>query len=112
MSFKALVYAYVIGGFTFIPLVIIALISFTIYTSVPVGDLDPSKENKGNVELDSEKKTPKEAEPPAATQLPTSDGNDIPRTRKGWLTMRRTFEESTFDGSYVTLVRSFLDARS
>jgi hypothetical protein len=26
--------------------------------------------------------------------------------------MRRTFEESTFDGSYVTLVRSFLDARS
>lgn len=113
MSFKALVYAYVLGGFTFIPLVIVALISFTIYTSVPVGELENSKDINANLELDSEKKKQDGAEnAPAINPMPPSDGNDIPRTRKGWLTMRRTFEESTFDGSYVTLVRSFLDARS
>ena len=113
MSFRALVYAYVLGGFTFIPLVIIALITFTIYTSVPVGDLDTSKEDKTSLRSDLEKKTQNEVTEPLAAAKPLpSDTNDTPRTRKGWLTMRRTFEESTFDGSYVTLVRSFLDARS
>ncbi|KAH8997443.1 hypothetical protein EDB92DRAFT_1839782 [Lactarius akahatsu] len=73
MSFKALVYAYVIGGLTFIPVLILFVIAYTIYTSVPVNDAD---------------------------------------TRRGWLTMRRTFEEVTFDGSYVTLMKSFLDSRS
>lgn len=114
MSLKALVYAYVLGGFTFIPLVIVALIGFTIYTSVPVGDIDPTKDLKAKLEWDSEKKT-HEDEAAAEESSPTSSissTDDIPRTRKGWLTMRRTFEESTFDGSYVTLVRSFLDARS
>lgn len=111
MSFKALVYAYVLGGFTFIPLVIIALISYTIYTSEPVGDLDSINDSKNQLEPDSEKKNAHD-DAEGSSPVPLSDGNDIPRTRKGWLTMRRTFEESTFDGSYVTLVRSFLDARS
>ncbi len=65
MSFKALVYAYVIGGLTFIPLLILGLIAFALYTSVPVK-----------------------------------------------LTMRRTFQELAFDGSYVTLMKSILDSRS
>lgn len=113
MGFKALVYAYILGGFTFIPLVIIALISFTIYTSVPVGDADPTKDTKHKLEEDSEKKLHEEShEDSSSSLLPPGEVNDIPRTRKGWLTMRRTFEESSFDGSYVTLVRSFLDARS
>jgi hypothetical protein len=38
--------------------------------------------------------------------------NDLPKTRRGWLTVRRTFEEVIFDGSYVTLMKSFLDSRS
>lgn len=110
MSLRALVYAYVIGGFTFIPLVVVGLIFFTIYTSVPLED-GVNKEAKTILEIQDQAqdqeidKSPAEAEEVQAV-------DDIPKTRKGWLTMRRTFEESTFDGSYVTLVRSFLDARS
>ncbi|KAF7969850.1 hypothetical protein HWV62_25850 [Athelia sp. TMB] len=115
MTFKALVYAYILGGLTFIPLVIVALIGITIYTSVPVGDIDPAKAARNAREKDSEKieQDIKEEDAAAvADTVPPSEVQDIPRTRKGWLTMRHTFEESTFDGSYVTLVRSFLDARS
>lgn len=96
MTIKALFYAYVLGGLTFIPLVLACLVLFTVYTAVPV-------------------------EPTARKSVPFSDDNpepdgadvnDIPKPRKGWLTVRRTFEESTFDGSYVALVRTFLDSRS
>lgn len=106
MGFKALFYAYVLGGLTFIPLVIAALIFFTIYTSVPVGDSDLAKGTRGRLEGEETEKASSDIDEP---QIET---NDIPRTRKGWLTMRRTFEESNLDGGYVTLVRSFLDARS
>ncbi|KAJ7103103.1 hypothetical protein B0H15DRAFT_767624 [Mycena belliarum] len=106
MSFKALFYAYILGGLTFLPLVVAGLIYFTIYTSVPVGDPDAFKKNKG--ELASEEESPGDAaEAALAVGL-----NDVPRTRKGWLTMRRTFEESAADGTYINLVRSFLDSRS
>ncbi|EPQ60135.1 hypothetical protein GLOTRDRAFT_134881 [Gloeophyllum trabeum ATCC 11539] len=107
MSFKALVYAYVLGGITFIPLVILGLIFITIYTSVPVGDPDVDK----NTRAELERKEDGEVESEHA-QAGVSDLNDTPRTRKGWLTIRRTFEESNFDGSYVQLVRSYLDSRS
>ncbi|KAJ7070597.1 hypothetical protein C8F01DRAFT_926948, partial [Mycena amicta] len=103
MSLKALVYAYILGGLTFLPLLLAAFIYYTIYTSVPVGDPDARK--KSRTEL-SEKGTEEEDDAVAPV-----DVNDAPKTRKAWLTMRRTFEEST-DGGYVTLVRSFLDARS
>ncbi|KAI0004073.1 hypothetical protein BJV74DRAFT_875823 [Russula compacta] len=76
MSFKSLVYAYVIGGLTFIPLLLISLVAYTIYTSVPVSDSDATK--------------------------PIRQKEDV----------RRTFEEVAFDGSYVTLMKSFLDSRS
>ncbi|KAI9462294.1 hypothetical protein BJY52DRAFT_1116345 [Lactarius psammicola] len=109
MSFKALVYAYVIGGFTFIPVLILSVIAFTIYTSVPVNDTDVSKQARDNAELhDTDTAEAKESPSPD----PPFDLNDLPKTRRGWLTMRRTFEEVTFDGSYVTLMKSFLDSRS
>ncbi|KAF7307274.1 SMP-LTD domain-containing protein [Mycena indigotica] len=104
MTLKALFYAYILGGITFLPLLIAAFVYFTIYTSVPVGDPDGGK--KIRTEL-AEKGAHEEEE----DKTPALDVNDAPKTRKAWLTMRRTFEEST-DGSYVTLVRSFLDARS
>lgn len=110
MTIKTLFYAYLLGGVTFIPLVILGAVFFTIYSSVPVGDADSTKRSREKVEADGTvgEKAPSETEashhPPVAT-------NDVPRTRKGWLTMRRTLEE-TYDGSYVTMVRSFLDARS
>ncbi|TFK56521.1 hypothetical protein OE88DRAFT_1730009 [Heliocybe sulcata] len=110
MSFKALVYAYILGGLTFIPLVILGLIFLTIYTSVPVGDPDVDKNTRG--ELEKKEAGDEDGEQSAEPQALASDLNDIPKTRKGWLTIRRTFEESNFDGSYVQLVRSYLDSRS
>lgn len=107
MSFKALFYAYILGGLTFIPLAILIVASIAIYTSIPV-QTNSSKDAKPELRTES-------IEPQAEAEDPASsvEVNDQPRTRKGWLTMRRTFEESaSSDGSYVTLVRSYLDARS
>lgn len=113
---RALLYAYVLGGLTFIPLVILGFIFITVYTSVPVGDPDVTKKTKGRLEADNAEEEEKESEKDdSATTTSTTaplETNDMPRTRKGWLTMRRTFEESATDGGYVTLVRSFLDSRS
>ncbi|KAK7063828.1 SMP-LTD domain-containing protein [Favolaschia claudopus] len=106
MGLKALFYAYILGGLTLLPLVIAALIYFTIYTSVPVGDPDVRK--KLRAELAAENDCP-DAD---TALLAASDINDTPKTRKGWLTVRRTFEESSLEGGYVGMVRSFLDARS
>ena len=103
MSLRALVYAYVLGGLTFIPLVICTVIFVTIYTSVPVQDCDAKPQTyQSNPD-------PLEGE---STAEPPPDVNDLPKTRKGWLTVRRTFEESESDGSYMNLVKSYLDARS
>lgn len=110
MSLKALVYAYVIGGITFIPLLVIALIAFTFYTSVPVDDSDVTKPTGEKTELQSNNVA--EADQSTTTSEPSLDLNDLPRTRRGWFTVRRTFEEVTFDASYVTLMKSFLDSRS
>ncbi|KAI0756534.1 hypothetical protein C8Q80DRAFT_1215449 [Daedaleopsis nitida] len=110
MSLPTLFYAYVLGGLTFLPLVILAAIFYTIYTSVPVGDPDPDKLRKR--ELEQDEKT-EDSDPPSTTSAPSpADVNDLPRPRKGWLTVRRTFEESPTDSSYVDMVRGFLDARS
>ncbi|KAF8998620.1 hypothetical protein BDZ89DRAFT_1083121 [Hymenopellis radicata] len=108
MSFKAILYAYILGGLTFIPLLLACLVLFTVYTSVPVGELDVAKGRRHSLEAETQDDN---ATPEPAAPTP-NDVNDLPKTRKGWLTMRRTFEESQFDGGYVTLVRSFLDARS
>ncbi|PPQ64251.1 hypothetical protein CVT24_008654 [Panaeolus cyanescens] len=107
---RALFYAYVLGGLTFIPLLIAAFVFITIYTSVPVGDADITKKKRAHLEalgVEGEEEKPEEA-----ADKPEIETNDLPKARKGWLTMRRTFEETAGDGSYVTLMRSFLDSRS
>ncbi|EKM48598.1 uncharacterized protein PHACADRAFT_202617, partial [Phanerochaete carnosa HHB-10118-sp] len=114
MSFKAIVYAYVLGGLTFIPLVVLAACFYAIYTSVPVGDPDIDKHARAKLEqrsqaLEGEKEG--EGAAPATPSAP-SELNDLPKTRRGWMTVRRTFEETASDGSYVGLVKGFLDARS
>lgn len=106
MSLKALFYAYILGGLTFLPLVIAGLVYFTIYTSVAVGDPDVQKKRRGELAAR------KEADEIDAVPLAASDINDTPKSRKGWLTMRRTFEESSLEGGYVGMVRTFLDSRS
>ncbi|KAG5715708.1 hypothetical protein E4T56_gene163 [Termitomyces sp. T112] len=111
MTFKALLYAYVLGGITFIPLVLAGIIFFTVYTSVPVEDANVTKKRNANLE-------PQSGEAGGTTSdnedalIPMVETDDTPRTRKGWLTMRRTFEEINSDGGYVTIMRSFLDGRS
>lgn len=101
---RALLYAYVLGGITFIPLVIAAAIFYSIYTSVPAPVRKPNViKSMGADGLETEK---------PLEDVSSLKTNDMPRTRKGWLTMRRTFEELAGDSRYVTLVRSFLDARS
>lgn len=108
MSFRALFYAYVLGGLTFLPLVIFAAIAYTVYTSVPIGDPDVTKPAKAALE----KRNVAAAEEREPSPEPPLDVHDLPKPRRGWLTMRRTFKESSIEGSYVTLVKSFLDARS
>ena len=103
---RALFYAYVLGGLTFIPLVIAVAIFYSIYTSVPAPVRTPNV-IKTLTEVDDT-----EAEKLVEDISASLETNDLPRTRKAWLTMRRTFEESAGDSGYVTLVRSFLDARS
>lgn len=103
MTLRALFYAYVLGGLTFVPLLICAAVAWSIYTSVPVGDPDPAKLERKKL---SEEKNNDEEE---KEQLLT---DDKPKRRKGWLTVRRTFEESESDGSYMNMMRTFLDARS
>ncbi|KAG1757096.1 hypothetical protein EDB19DRAFT_1924057 [Suillus lakei] len=107
MSFRALFYAYILGGLTFIPLVILIVIGIAIYTSIPV---QTNSGRDAKPELHTESTEPQAETEDLASSL---EVNDQPRTRNGWLTMRRTFEDSaSSDGSYVTLVRSYLDARS
>lgn len=112
MSLKALVYAYILGGLTFLPLAVLALVFYTVYTSVPIGDPDIHKHTRAALERKSAQSDNEDEEEASAAAALAGEVNDQPRTRKGWLTMRRTFEESTADASYVTLVRGFLDARS
>ncbi|KAG6813986.1 hypothetical protein H0H92_004479 [Tricholoma furcatifolium] len=111
MTFKALFYAYVLGGLTFIPLVLAGSVIFIIYTSVPVVETEEVKKRKRPLSIQNDETDGPllETEDPSVSAL---DTDDIPRTRKGWLTVRRTFEESLPDGSYVNIMRSFLDTRS
>ncbi|KAJ6601382.1 hypothetical protein DFH09DRAFT_1257886 [Mycena vulgaris] len=108
MSFKALFYAYILGGLTFLPLVVAALIYFTIYTSVPVGDPDARKKLRGQLEADGE--TP-DGVANAATLAP-ADINDPPKTRKAGSRcgVHSRSPAPTVDTSHSCA--PFLDARS
>ncbi|KAH8835665.1 hypothetical protein DL96DRAFT_1702635 [Flagelloscypha sp. PMI_526] len=110
MGLKALLYAYILGGLTFIPLVLAAIVAFTIYTSIPVGEPDPQKGRRGELEKTSVQEDG--SEPESDSPAVRRELQDVPRARKGWLTVRRTFEESATESGYVNIMRSFLDARS
>ncbi|KAG8988719.1 hypothetical protein FRB90_002564, partial [Tulasnella sp. 427] len=108
MSIWTLLLVYVIGGVTFIPLLIVAAFAALIYLSPPVGDADPSKPSKEALKAAA---TPggqdKEKPPQAATSSSPS------KPLQGWVVVRKTFEEPPTDNaSYVgNLMRSFLDSR-
>ncbi|KAF8628246.1 hypothetical protein AX15_004021 [Amanita polypyramis BW_CC] len=108
MSFKAILYAYILGGVTFIPLLIACIVLYTNYTSVPITDAEP-KRKLHSMEVDETALLDGGDTPDGGIPLET---NDAPRSRKGWLSVRRTFEELPNDSSYVNFVRTFLDART
>ena len=109
------------SGFTFIPVILAALIFYTVYTSVLVPN-----QNNSMVQGTRETKENDPAITPTSpslktTDLPSSvDTRELPKAQKGWLTVRRTFEESTSDGSYdlyedkgmVSTGRPYLDEGS
>jgi hypothetical protein len=109
MSLKALFYAYVLGGLTLIPLVILSACFYAIYTSVPVGDPNVDKLAKAKLEQSSQEDEHGKQKLDSTLQ---PEVNDLPKPRKGWLTVRRTFEEMPSEGGYVGILKEFLDARS
>ncbi|OCH90046.1 hypothetical protein OBBRIDRAFT_887972 [Obba rivulosa] len=113
MYLKALVYAYVLGGLTFIPLLILAAVFYTIYTSVPVPETTDAAKLAQLKAEDLSEADVGGADPSSTTAAPAAaDVNDLPKVRRGWLTVRRTFKEPPADASYVGMVRGFIDARS
>ncbi|PFH52322.1 hypothetical protein AMATHDRAFT_57386 [Amanita thiersii Skay4041] len=110
MSFLLFLYIYLLGALTFIPLLVILFVAYTFYTSVPVTATHPSKHNSNQLESERIQQHDLITDSNDPTQL--LETNDAPRTRKGWLTVRRTFEQPSGDTGYVTLMRSFLDSRS
>lgn len=81
-------FAYILGGLTFLPLLIAAFLAIAVYTSVPVGDTDTTKPIK------------------AALDATNFEKDKSPLIRSGWLTVRHTFEPppAQGSGSYVGYV--------
>lgn len=116
--FWELVVAYVLGGLTVVPLLLLFGVAIVIYTSTPVGDSDPTKPVKAKLDSPGPNVS---NESIGANEKPSVGGTeDLPhapataqRVIQGWLTARRTFFDIPLEGSYVNnMVRSFLDARS
>ena len=110
MGFLAFFFAYILGGITLLPLVIVTLFAAALWTAVPVGDVaSPTITRSEAAEKSSEEKHRQEDLQKIDSKTPP------PKPRKGWLTVKRNFEDDDgplFDGSYMNLMRSILDSRS
>ncbi|CAE6470590.1 unnamed protein product [Rhizoctonia solani] len=110
-SLRALVFAYLLGGLTFLPLLICAGLYVVLYITPPVGDPDPAKRTKNALQASS-------SDAPMDDEKSTTEASspDLPPPRlkplQGWVVARRTFEESPSDATYMGMMRSFLDSRS
>ncbi|KAG8779395.1 hypothetical protein FRC12_024298 [Ceratobasidium sp. 428] len=110
-SLSTLLAAYLLGGLTFIPLLICAGLYVILYTTPPFGDPDPAKRTKNALQASSTNENAEDEKSPPEPSTP-----DLPPPRlkplQGWLIARRTYEESPADATYMGMMRSFLDARS
>lgn len=110
MGLLAFLFAYIFGGLTLLPLVIISLFATTAKSAVPVRDVDAAKSKRSelagqSVEEENEQENPRKFD---SKLLP-------PKPRKGWLAVKRNFEDDDgplFEGSYMDIMRSILDSRS
>jgi len=110
MGFLAFFFAYILGGLTLVPLVVVTLFAAALWTAVPVGDVDSAKQKSRKVaERSNEEKDRQEILRKTDSKAPP------PKPKQGWLTVKRTSEDDDgplFDGSYMNLMRSILDSRS
>jgi hypothetical protein len=109
MGFLAFLFAYIFGGLTLVPLVIVTILAAALWTAVPVGDVDPAKQKRMELaERSVEEENNQENLRKFDSKAPP------PKPRRGWLTVKRTAEDDgpLFDGSYMNLMRSILDSRS
>lgn len=110
MGFQAFFFAYILGGLTLVPLVVVTLFAAALWTAVPVGDVDSAKHKSSELAGRSYEEKDKQED------LRKIDSKTPPsKPRKGWLIVKRTFEDDDgplFDGSYMNLMRSILDSRS
>ncbi|KAK0479117.1 hypothetical protein IW261DRAFT_1626248 [Armillaria novae-zelandiae] len=84
MSFKAILYVYILGGLTFIPLLLAHIVLFITCTSVPVSDLDVSKKCRSVLEGRLQEQAAETTAPESVAPI-AGDVSDLPKTRKGWL---------------------------
>jgi len=114
MGFLAYIFVYILGGITALPLLVGLVAAVTLWTSVPVGDVDPSKFKKRELQVEYEEKE-KETDRRNEKDRMRLNIPSQSKARKGWLTVRRTFDDNEsgiFDGSYMDMMRSILDSRS
>ncbi|KAG8741668.1 hypothetical protein FRC10_002597 [Ceratobasidium sp. 414] len=110
-SLTTLLAAYLLGGLTFLPLLICGGLYVILYTTPPVGDPDPAKRIKNTLQASS---TDEDAEGEKGSLEPSTSDLPPPRLKplQGWLIARRTYEESPAGATYMGMMRSFLDSRS
>ena len=97
--FYTFLIVYILGGLTFVPLVIVCGLVYTFYTADPI-DPPSLQPNVSHSSIVKEKRS---------SSSSTTTDNRVP-TLKTWLTVRRTFE--ALPSSYISLVRTLLDSRS
>jgi hypothetical protein len=116
MGYLAFLLVYLLGGLTALPLLVVGVAVVALWTSVPVGDVDPSKAKKRElqehfVQEEKAKENNNSNDKDVTKQVPLSQA----KPPKGWVTVRRTFDDgegALFEGSYMDLMRSILDSRS
>ncbi|KAG9104127.1 hypothetical protein FRC06_005244 [Ceratobasidium sp. 370] len=110
-SLTALLAAYLLGGLTFLPLLICGGLYVILYTTPPVGDPDPAKRIKNALQASS---ADENTEDEKGSLEPSTSDLPPPRLKplQGWLIARRTYEESPAGATYMGMMRSFLDSRS
>ncbi|WVQ80668.1 hypothetical protein IAT38_002773 [Cryptococcus sp. DSM 104549] len=96
---------YVVGGLTFVPVVVIAIILWVIqYGSTPIGDADPYKLKKALLQDEAERDEQLEKE--KQKEKDRASGGNAESTQStqsvsGWLTVRRHFKHTTVTGGPV-----------
>lgn len=112
VSFKALLFIYVFGGLTFVPLLVIGLAALVWYTSPELVTAEERKASQDGHKAESELDE-------ATIEAKKKHKTSTRVYRSGWVTVRRTFEpvaDVGSDAGYMTMMassyRSFVDSRS